>query len=163
MEHHLEHSIRLSEESEHQSLYKWFLQEVSKDGTAKGQSVIPWPWSLWFNASEIEYLKIVEVKTAPDAEKNQRPEMIRAKLQPAPKFSHGGTPVLFSMLGTDRAIKDIGLRIFRMENDESPERCRVTGVVSYTADFDFEDYHKQDDFLEIDVLLGAKNFDECAA
>jgi hypothetical protein len=159
MEHHLEHDIRLSEESEYKSLYSWFLQEFTKEGKSVGHAVIPWAWSFWFTASQFEYIKSIELKNDADADDEwSAGELIRATLKPD-SHTRGGRAPRFSMLGTDRPIKDFSVSIRRLDDDQTPERCKLWGIVSYTADFDFED-EAHDDCLGLDVALRPKNFDE---
>ena len=159
MKHHLDHGVRFSEEIQNKSRYKWSLQEITSEGAAKGRHQIPWPWNLWFNATEIEYRKIVEVNKDGGAEAGAQNEMIRATLRAAPKSHFSVRPVRYSMLGTDRYVEEFSLRVFRLEHEEAPENCRVMGGVSYTSDFDFQN-QTQDDYIEIEVSLHAKNFDE---
>jgi hypothetical protein len=158
MKYHLEHDIRLSEESEYKNLYSWFLQEFTKEGTNAGPAVIPWAWSFWFNASQLEYIKSISLRDQADAADQPASELIRAALKPSPRARGGRTP-RFSMLGTDRTIEDFEITIRRLDDVQAPERCQLWGIVSYTTDFDFED-RTQDDCLGFDVALSPKNFDE---
>lgn len=162
MEHHLEHEIRLSEEGEYKSLYSWALQEFTKDGKSLGSSVIPWQWRLYFHATETRYSKEIELKHDPDEpdaeDQKSAGELIYAQLRPAPR-GRGGKAATFSMLGTDRLIKDFSLSIRRLKDGETGQQCRMWGIVSYTTDFDFED-QTTPDCVGVEVALSAHNFDE---
>jgi hypothetical protein len=163
MEYHFESDIRLNEESEYKSLYSWFLQECTKEGKALGSPLVPWQWTLWFDASRIQYSQVVEVEKAvpleePGAESTQSAkEIISATLQPTPN-SRYGRAVSFSMFGTNRTIKEFSLTIRRLDDGQKSQYGNMWGFVSYTADFDFED-ETISDSLGVDISLTAQNFD----
>jgi hypothetical protein len=64
------------------------------------------------------------------------------------------------MLGTDRKIKQFGLRISKAAKDND-EKCHIWGCVSYTAEIDFRD-ETVDDTVEIYLNLIPKQFDQIA-
>src|SRR5262245_12078368 len=115
MEYHLDREIRLTEEAEHRTLYRWSLQEFKKRGEPVGGKQIPWGWSLYFTGSDICYrksLKLVgddEVAKPPD-----EAEWISAELHSDDSTSgRERWSTWFSMFGTDRNLKSFSLRIHR--------------------------------------------------
>lgn len=65
LDFHLDRKVALNQDSKHQSLYKWSLQEHDDDGKQLGPDQVPWEWSVEFTATEMllsEDLKL-EVKT----------------------------------------------------------------------------------------------------
>jgi len=168
VDYHLNRKIRLSEESEYKNLYSWSLQELDEDGEKIGSDQIPWAWSLYFTASELRYSKSIEIEKVPDDEedeissKDKDGESIYVILHPG--ICRDGhwleDDTSYSMLGTDRKIKQFGLKISKAAEDND-EQCHIWGCVSYTAEMDFRD-ETVDDTVEIYLSLKPKQFGQIA-
>lgn len=155
MEYRLDREIRLLEETEHKSLYTWFLQEFTKEGTALAPKLIPWAWSLAFRATELKYVRRFE--TAPDDLSQSGDEFIHATLTPSQRSGERSSTE-YSMFGTNRLIHDVSVTIHKLQNEQGPEKCTLWGSVSYTREIDF-DYHTEDDLLCFRVDLKPENYD----
>ena len=146
MDYHLERKIRLCEDSENKSLYPWSLQEFNKKGEKVGNDQIPWRWSLYFTASELNHSRSIDFDKSNDSEgeEDNKPveesEIISAILHPGRcndgKWLENDTS--YSMLGTDRRVKEFGLQIYKLEEGDDNERCNLWGCVSYTAETDLK-------------------------
>lgn len=168
MEYHLNRQIKLSEKSRYTNLYSWSLQEFNEDDEKIGGDQIPWPWSLYFTASELRYSQSVEIEKQSDvAEVGTSSEV--SDIESIYVILHPGicrdgrwleADPSYSMLGTDRKIHQFGLRITRADEDGN-ERCRMWGCVSYTDEIDFED-RTVDDTVEIYLRLKPKQFAQIA-
>ncbi|MBT6250423.1 MAG: hypothetical protein HN915_09640 [Candidatus Marinimicrobia bacterium] len=168
MDYHLNRKIKLSEEPEYKNLYSWSLQELNEDGEKIGSDQVPWGWSLYFTASELRYIKSIEIEKEPDDEEDEISseekdgESIYVFLHPGicrdGRWLEDDTS--YSMLGTDRKIKQFGLRISKAAKDND-EKCHIWGCVSYTAEIDFRD-ETVDDTVEIYLNLIPKQFDQIA-
>lgn len=181
--YHLDRKIRLSNDSKHESLYSWSLQEFDESGKQIGSDQIPWPWSLWCTANELSHNKSITNEYNDDETSISETETITAKLYPG-NWRNGcledGTS--YSMFGTDRKIKEFSLQIQALkeesqEDDDSldnlleldeaekqkqreerkKERCCVWGCVSYTAEVDFRD-ETQEDIICIYIYLKPERF-----
>lgn len=168
MDYHLDHEIRLSEESKHKSLYSWSLQEFAKDGKQIGRDQIPWPWSLYFTASELRHKKSVSIERSNESPNESQKsnsakvsESITAVLHPG--ICTDGKSLkydtLLSMFGTKRTLDHINLHIYRLDDNDTTERCNLWGCLSYTSEVDFRD-ETEPDTIEIYISLSRKKFDE---
>lgn len=165
MDYHLEREIRLSEESKYKNLYSWSLQEFNEEGEKIGSDQVPWAWSLYFTASELRHHHSIEIDRSneSDDEKNNAPveesETIYAILHPGicrdGKWLEDDTS--YSMFGTNRRVKEFGLRIHKLEDDDGKERCSLWGCVSYTTEIDFRD-ETTEDIVEIYLWLAPNRF-----
>ena len=121
--------IKLTTETEHSNLYKWCLQEFNAEGEQVGSDLIPWNWSLEFDVTNICYQYSLENEKrvrfgfdeeakAPEEEVPdidfQVSEVMYASLIPV-EGRYRRTS--YSMVGTDREVKDIRLRIEKTETD----------------------------------------------
>ncbi len=157
MEYHLDREIRLTEQTELASLYKWSLQEFDNDGKAVSSELIPWWWTLHFTASELNYRKGIEIE---DSSKDATSERISATLNPeGNKILAVSSPARYSMFGTSRKIKDFTLNIRRLTDSQEKQVCEAWGIVSYTSEVDFRD-NTENDILGFEVFLNDKNFEE---
>lgn len=168
MDYHIDHEVRLSEDSEHKSLYSWSLQEFSKDGKKIGSDQIPWAWNLYFTASELRYNKSIRLELADKTDGKaelykpaEESESLSATLHPG--ICQDGEwlerQTTFSMFGTNRRIENFTLGIYRLDDADSNERCNVWGCVSYTTDIDFHN-ETMDDVVIIHIWLSSKKFDD---
>ena len=167
MQMHLDYDLEYSTDIEHKSLYGWCLREIDQEGNQLGRDQIPWNWSLNFQAKEIRISTLVGVEndnfisnsvneeTTQDEEitKVAVTEKISGTLVPSP--SNEWEPQTdYSMLGTDRVIKEISFSIEQSED----QGCHIWGCPSYTTDIDFRDV-TTDDGIFITLLLNKENFE----
>ena len=84
MEFDLDYEVRLATESAYKSLYRWSLQEFSKDGKQVGRDQIPWIWTLYFTASEFRYGRSIkmerELESENEGEREQSTEALSGEL-----------------------------------------------------------------------------------
>lgn len=169
MDYHTDYAVRLITETEHSSLYKWCLQEFDSDGEQVGRDLIPWAWSLDFAVTKIHYAYSLE-NNDPDRYRFDEEakgsetdgsdieitnsEVILAELVPA---EGGRYRTSYSMVGTNREISNIQLRIEKADKDA----CAIWGNVSYTFELDFR-YETSDDLIEVHLQLTPEKFDELA-
>jgi len=167
LDYHTDYLVKLTTETEHSSLYNWCLQEFDSEGEQVGRDLIPWNYSLDFEVSNIRYAYSLEhddpdryrfdevAKEAETDEQNlemKSSEMMLADLVPAEGRHYHPS---YSMVGTNRKISQIHLRIQKAEKGG----CDVWGSLSYTAEFDFRD-ETTDDIVEVHLRLTPDNFDE---
>jgi hypothetical protein len=149
VEYHLERGLRLHTEPEYKSLYSWAINEVDAEGRQVGPDQIPWQWTLGFAAKSCVLCDSIDIKsphpiTEAPFEIAQR-QVIRAQLRP-------GTPwddehlrrTTFSMLGTARAINSFELQVQPLADPADQEHCTALGIVSYTAEVDFQNQAEED-------------------
>jgi hypothetical protein len=170
MDYHLEKEIRLNDKTEHESLYSWCLQEIGSKGEQVGRDLIPWEWSFHFTASELRLNQGVEFgelslfdDEEPEQEKKFKDtEIITATLHPGicTDGKYLEDDPRFSMFGTDRAITEFTLRIYKID-DKDKESCSMWGGVSYTSEIDFRD-ETEPDSIEIHLGLSKERFNNVA-
>lgn len=183
MEYELERKIKLSTDSEYESLYKWALQEYDDKDEKVGSSQIPWSWGVDFRTDDLQYIRTIEIgkksysnlfssddEQYEDAKKED--EERRAEVSDNERITGTLHPTQFrwgewqddycslSMFGTKREIKEIRLDI-RVSDSEEDESCHLWGSPSYTADFDFEE-RTEDDILFINVIISSDRFNQIA-
>lgn len=165
MGHHLEREIRLSEESEYKNLYRWSLQEFDNEGKKLGRDQVPWIWSLFFTTSELMINKSLNISRIKDDE-NQVAEKVRVVgNEYIVATLHSGdskwleNDVSFSMFGTGRKINSFKLYIYKLNDGETNEYCKLWGSVSNTYQNDFVD-ETSDDTTEIYVGLLPQRFND---
>ncbi len=163
MQHHLDTKVILSVDSEHNSLYQWFLREVGDEASEYQRDQIPWRWSQYFTLSEINVHSSFQLGDhyATDVEKAaaqvKEHDFIRAKLLPYDvRDGHLCSYTRYSMFGTNRAIPEFELSITQVEDGES-ESCQAWGSVSYTAEIDFDDI-TTDDNITFDLRVSKERF-----
>lgn len=168
MECHLDHRIRLSQESKYKNLYSWSLQEVSENGEQIGLDQVPWQWSLYFSASELRYTKEVSIQRESAPEDILRNSEGVSSAESISAVLHSGRPsadgifereAFYSMFGTNRQIKDFSLVIRPLEEVDSRDACAVWGCISYTSEIDFRT-ETEDDILQIYVGVSSERFNE---
>ena len=170
MVYHLERKIRLSEDSEYNSLYKWCLQELDEDDEQIGRDQIPWPWGLFFTGSELGYsTQISGDDLADDEDDPAEPKSVKVEeiifgaLRPG-LFRAGNWEdvTTFSMFGTNRTVRHFNLIIKKLKGNDSLEGCRMWGCVSYALEINFRD-ETEDDVVEVHLSLSGDKFDHVAA
>jgi len=170
MKYHLERGVRLSIESEYENLYKWSLQEHNENGKQIGENQIPWAWSLHFTASELRHIRSIEYGKLYDSDEEGKKGI--SEQETITGILHSGLCndgkqledyVHYSLFGTNRIIKQFGLRIYKLDDasddEEDKEDCWLSGFASYTTEMDFRD-ETTEDFVEIILRLSPERFDK---
>lgn len=166
MTFNLEKLVRYCGDSEHKSLYAWSLQESSPAGESLGRNLIPWNWTLRFAANELRIVTSYQLTERFDddgkrAVETRESSVIVANLRIDTEFSsefrEEGTKL--SMLGSDREITDVSLRIEPAEAANAPERCTMWGYPSFTTEIDFRD-HTLPDQLQVQLAVTPARFAE---
>lgn len=155
MEYHFDRKVILSTESEHKSLYRWFLREERE----RSHDLIPWRWTLNFDLTEIRLTSSLKVgdRYAEGETKSVVTEKdgIVANLVPA-----GFRPTTYSMFGTDRPLLDLLLIIETVQGDQK-ESCFAWGCVSYTSELDFR-HETMPDVLHFTLYINRSRFEHLA-
>lgn len=170
MNYHIDREIRLSEESESKNLYSWSLQEFSSDGNKIGRDLIPWSWTLNFTASELLHHKTIQIEQSRGHEGEVNESRPAEESESISGILHSGIcrdgewlefDITFSMFGTERKTDSFDLRVYRLEDGDTTESCRLWGCVSHTFEIDFQN-SKQDDAVEIQLWLSPARFNDLA-
>lgn len=166
VDYHIENKILLSEDSEYKNLYSWSLQEFNNEDKKIGCDQVPWPWSLYFTASELRHYYSVDISKSEndeDEEQTRESEGITAILHPGVCYDGESLEdyVTYSMFGTNRTIKKFTLRIQKVEDGSNNESCRLCGCVSDTMEVDFKDI-TTDDTIDIILRLSSQRFNKIA-
>jgi hypothetical protein len=141
---HLDSRIILSDDSKYKNLYEWFLFESNGTADKNDRSQVPWQWSLYFTLADIKLSSSVSVNTKGDELGIKESESIKARLVPNDALhEHLGDDTRYSMLGTNRQIRNFSLEI-RQIAEGMAESCSTWGCVSYTAEVDFGDMTSDD-------------------
>lgn len=93
----------------------WCMREVTEDGEQVGADYRPWGWTLKFRAEEINYIECYETDGFlhnGDYDK----QIIQAKLVPT---EYRERPPRYTIMGFNRTVEDISLRITRTRDDSS--------------------------------------------
>lgn len=166
MKYNLDRPIRFSRDAEHKSLYSWSLQELSTSGEKLSRDLIPWDWTLRFVAiglrlhSEFGLKRIYGDESTPKMERHTSVALVaplRLDKEYSSESRYRGTKM--TMMGTDRELTSIGLRIEPLANEDEPERCTLWGSPSFTTDIDFRD-HTTEDTLGIQLSVAPARFRE---
>ena len=160
MEYHLDYSLEASSEID-SSLYGWCIREFDENGNQVGPDQIPWQWALNFKISELNYSYDVEgegediLESLDDmSEENTGKLLLKSSEQIVGCLE---PETIFSMLGSEREIKTLNLRIFKAER----ENCALRGGVSYTSSADFYD-ETYGDYVMVYLAVSAERFDAIA-
>jgi hypothetical protein len=161
MKHELTRKI-IFDNTPDSTLYKWSLKEVDLESNKVGSDQIPWRFSSYFILNDLTILYSVSSDWQTKQESNNFEEIItiKAKLQSGflDDFGVLKDSINFSMFGTDRAIKDISLRLKKLTDESQNEVCVSDGIVSYVSDVDFRE-EKVDDCLDFTITLRPSIFD----
>lgn len=157
--YNLEHQIQLIQEDQGKGNRSWELQEVDTDGKTVCKSLVPWPWSIYFVATDLEYSKTIEIDENADTpeERVLDTQYITGNLKSG--RNSDGSPWVdiasYTMLGTSRELENLRLCIRTVRDGES-ENCLISGWTSY------EDSEKNvtDDTLLIELALSEDCFSE---
>lgn len=171
MDFHLERGLRLHTNPEHKNLYNWAINEIDARGQQIGHDQIPWGWTLHFTATSCVLGDSIEIKsqfqieeTAPALREIVQRQVIRVTLRPGSPRDDGDyfRKTIFSMFGTDRAIKSFQLDIHPIADPAEQESCTAWGTVSYTAEIDFRN-ETTDDCIVFYMFVKPDTFARCAA
>ena len=161
MQSSLDLTTRLSVETEYKSLYEWSLQEFRADGEKVGGPVIPWPWSLFFRATDFRRIHSTGLADYPEPHIEER-DFLKCALQ-----STGGEferPVTYSMFGTQRDIGLLTLEVHRLADDSADERCVVAGNIEWEHKEKFSSRSTiLPDELSFSVYLRAERYERLLA
>lgn len=155
MEFHLDHKIRFTTQIEFDSLYKWALQEIGADGKIIGRDQIPWSGRLYFLVTDMSVAQRIEIPHLSDGTPRCS-ETITAELKPE-DWNQTAAPT-FSMLGTNRIIKNFSLSIERGNTNDAHNVGTAWGIVSYTSEVDFQ-HVKEPDILGFRLVLPPEHYD----
>jgi hypothetical protein len=169
MKLNLERQIRFSRESEHSSLYQWSLNELSPSGERLDRDLIPWDWTLRFVASDLRLHSSYQLKRAFREDRTVGTERLisealvaRLRLDAAFSSESRWSLTTLSMLGTEREVSAISLRVESLASEDEGERCTLWGCPSYTTEIDFHD-RTFPDTLQIQLSVAPSRFrDLCA-
>ncbi len=171
MEYHIEKKIAFNGNPEHSSLNKWCLNEIDTSGAKIGRDLIPFHWSLFFIGSSLKLVSEVET----DKQYNDKHERI-----PTTTFKNSNAivgvfhsclvrngrfiknivdQVSFSMMGTDREIKEFLVCV--SESSNGKEECQIFGIPSYDSEVDFRN-ETIPDWLQLDITLLPDKFEKFA-
>ena len=144
MDYHLDHRVRLSEESQQKIHYAWSLEEIDNEQNKIGGNLIPWDWRLYFESEDLK--SAFNLQSEQDFHKKERNvsdqktdlaiiyENIHGTLRPK---SIGHHVTSYSFLGTHRTIENFYLHIGKIGDDQK-EECFLMGKVRHTFEWDFE-------------------------
>ncbi|MEI9403545.1 hypothetical protein [Mesorhizobium argentiipisi] len=174
MDMELHGKIFLNPKSEYNSLYKWSLQEVDDNG-AVGDHYIPWGFSLYFTAIELNIGERIGAQDDgdPDGAMTMNVERrITATLVPGDvRDTSDRHKTVYSMFRTSRIISNFQLSIEPLNKVDQRRNGKVWGTVSYSIEIDFEDlvtpdtvvfylYVDMDTFERLERKISALQIDE---
>ena len=162
----LESAVRFNREPEQVGLYSWSLLEISASGDKPSHGVIPWDSTVRFVASGLQYYNDYSLSQTIRADETVAIERhistaLVATLWFDAKYSSASRwlPTKLSMLGTEREVSNISLRIQPLGREDESEKCVLWGCPSYTTDIDFRD-HTFPDLLQIQLAVAPSKFRE---
>jgi len=168
MDYNIERKIRVNNNPEYSSLYKWCLNEISDDGKNQ-HDMIPWAWSLFFTATALKLhrtitskYEFVENKADESINKTTQDYVITGDLFSGRCFDGKNLEryVSYSMFGTNRIIKNFGLSVYPVET-ELKENCFLWACPSYDSEIDFKN-ETSDDTVDINLFITKEKFNELA-
>ena len=168
MKHELEYKIQLNEDIQDTSLYSWCLNEYDEENNKIDRDWIPFFWSLYFTANSLKVIR--EVTNDIDENQNKKTQKIRKETRISGSLLSGSPTdgknfedrVMYSMLGTNRTIKQFHICIYRNSEDEGIELCGSWGYLSCeTEDKNFIKY-TEPDIVGFEIFLSKKKFDDLA-
>lgn len=168
----LERKVRLNENSKHQSLYKWCLNEYDEKGNRVGDDYIPWVWTLYFTGSSIKLSNSFSTKGLHGSSLLEPNNDIDKKLEVKQECTidailHPGIcsdgvdldkTVEFQMFGTNRSIKEFRLTICQVESGKN-ELSSMHAIPSYEQDYDFGG-GATGDYVGFYIALNKERFEE---
>lgn len=155
MEYHLENPVRVSTKSPHESLYRWFVEELDSATKKVSPHYVPWGWNLYFDAKDLTVIRSLEFEADKASDVS---EHIHGRL--VPQYSDRRAAATYSFFGTNRKIESFTIRIVKSKDER--ESFHVFGSASYEHEWDFENL-LQGDIVEIEVVLPASRFERLAS
>ena len=167
-------SVKLNTETKYQSLYQWCFQEFDAEGNQVGNDLVPFGDRQNFNVSNLRYnLNLGNSKNFSysstinddfDEDVNEikqiitveHSEKIFADLSPSNNDRYQFRKTIYSMMGTDREIKDIQLSIEKSDANQ----CMIWGMVSQKMEVSDFRYITADDHIQITLFLTSEIFDK---
>jgi hypothetical protein len=138
MDSSLELATRVNLDSEHKSLYSWFIEEVQEDGEKLPSKWIPWNWSLYFRAKSLQRIAGVGRDGYSETPGIADKDFIKCSLDSVDgEFRR---PVSYSMLGTKRRVQVLTLQIHRLAEGDGEERCTAGGNVEWVYKEEFSSH-----------------------
>lgn len=169
MDYLLERKIKVSTESEFKSLYKWSLIELDENNVKTNGDWVPFTWSLWFTATNIEVHTKLSIE---DSRKNEEDidnkkststqiKYISGKLVSG--FVRDGSElqdkVRYSMFGTSRIVTEFNLSI-KEANDDEIEGCTLYAFPSYESEGAEFQTEIEPDYIGFDVRVSKNKLSE---
>jgi len=179
MNHELNRTIKLNDDSKYTSLYSWSLEEYDFEGNKVEEGFIPMQiGSIYLNVEKLAYRNNFEgLEDGPESSKFNESEHIHGELKTledsSPLFNNNTNT--FSMFGTDREIKHFGIEIYKTDNgergkgfsrsgrtiDSKKENYFLTGHIGWQEDGDLDiPPHAAEDSLYIVVILKEERFNK---
>lgn len=172
MNFHFDNQIQVNAEPEFKNLYPWAINEVDEHGEPVGYDLIPWRWTLNFVAVSSVFHDSIGIGSesllsdtaGTEPKELSERKVIELKLRPGhPEHADDYVyETTYSMLGTDRTIRNFRLSIHPTDDSSETPHCQAMGVVSYTAEFDFRE-ETEDDSLSFHLFVPADSFDRYAS
>mgnify|MGYP003978994949 FL=1 len=165
MKRDLNRILKLNNDSEHKSLYDWSLEEYDSEGDKVTSSFIPMQTgSIILGVEKLEYRHNFEgLGWEPDTAGISESEFITGTLKTkADAREDISTTNSFSMFGTDRKIKTVGIEIHKVDNDyRTEESFNLSGHIGYETEADMDlPAQKAEDALIISVVLNEERFNK---
>jgi hypothetical protein len=157
MDYFLDYLIKF-EKNDRSYEHSWALFECGKNtGKIIDKDLVPWIYSLHFEANELLWWMDIQKKFNSDIKEYQitKNEVISGRFKPSDLIGHS---TLYYMMGTDRKIDILELRIEKIK-DEDKETCYMWGSVAYESEWDFVKT-REPDALQLYIYLNASKFDE---
>lgn len=164
LDYELDLKVSLETDTEYQSLYKWCLKEKKENGDQAGRDLIPFRWSTTFHSTSFGVQRSIasELSFRLDEEEEIEPlkfskeDVIFAKLACGYYDDDCWRGPSIAMVGSDREILDISLRIQRIDNVQN-EICRVWGSPAFESEIDYRS-ERMEDSVQITYYLEHEKF-----
>ncbi|QEN84752.1 hypothetical protein FZC33_00210 [Labrys sp. KNU-23] len=173
MGYHLEHKVRLNTEPTYGGLYRWAINEVDEQGRVVSLDLIPWNMSLYFTAISCVVVDGVDLgyentnrKSASEKSIYGRSNrIIRVRLRRGHPLDEGDShkTVTYSMLGTQREIRDFQLFIHPTNVPDEQMQCWTFGLPMFTDETQFRRKIKTEDCIEFHLRVKPDDFSRYAA
>ena len=180
MNHELNRTIKLNNDSEYSSLYSWSLEEYDSEDNKVEEGFIPMQiGSIYLNVERLAYYNNFEgSKYGQESSGFKESEHILGELKTLKQNSqlHQPTTNKFSMFGTDREIKDFAIEIYKTDNgdtgkskslrknlkiDSKKENAYFFAHIGYQADEDLDlAAQAAEDSLYINIFLKEEKFNK---
>jgi hypothetical protein len=179
MNHELNRTIKLNDDSEFSPLYSWSLEEFDSEDNKVEEGFIPMQiGSVYLSVERLVYYNSIEgSKYGQESSGFQESEHIQGELKTLKQHSQLRQPTsnTFSMFGTDREIKDFAISIYKTDNgdtgkgmsfsgkkiDSKKENAYFSASIGWQDDEDLDlPAHSAEDSLFINVFLKEEKFNK---